>query len=225
MLKRRLSTEELIEILVSQHRPVAPRRKAIEGLLLGVGGAAVAYFILSLGPSRADLPVQEGNPLFLVSVAASALIWIAGVIALILLRGPQRPGRWLLWPIGASLFWLAVEFVGVVADLSSNGSAAFAFASSPECPLVIVGLGVPAFAALLLVARDAVRLWKVPAVGAAAVAAASLPASILNLFHTLDSAAMVLLWHGTTVGALTGAALLAAHRRLQQPSAGSRLPP
>lgn len=223
MLKRRLSTDKFIEILVSQHRPVAPGQKAIEGLLLIVGGAAVAYVVLSLGPVRADLPGQEANPLFLISVAASALVWIAGVVALLLLRAPQRSGRWLLLPIGASVLWLAVELAGVVADLSSDGSAALAFASSPECPLAIVSLGVPAFAALLLVARDAMRLWKVPALGAAAVAAFSLPASLLNVFHTLDTAAMVLLWHGTTIGGLTGATLLAAYRRFQRPSAGSRL--
>lgn len=225
MLTRRLSTDEFIEILVSQHRPVRSRTKTIQGALLGIGGMATAYSLLSLGSLRADLPAHAVDPLFVTSVATSALIWIAGVVSLLLLRAPQRSGRWLLLPIGALILWLAVEFTGVVADLSSHGRAAFAFASSPECPLAIIGLGTTALVALLTVARDAMRLWKIPAVGAAAAAAASLPASLLNLFHPLDTAAMVLLWHGTTVGAMTAAAMLVAHHRFRRQIAGGRVSP
>lgn len=225
MLKRQLSTEELIEILVSQNRAIPSRTMAIQGLLLGLGGMAAVYFILSLGPARTDLRMLTADPPFLIPVATSALIWLTGVAALFFLRAPQRSGRWLLLPIGATVLWLAVEIAGVIADLSSDGSTAFAFASSPECPLAITGLGATALLALLFFVRDAVRLWKVPAIGVAAAAAASLPASLLNLFHSLDTAAMVLLWHGVTVGTMTAAVMLVARRRFRRPIADGRISP
>ncbi len=70
--------------------------------------------------------------------------------------------------------------------------------------------GVPVFFALVGVSRVGLIVWRGPIIAIAALSAFSLPATMLNLFHSLDTGAMVLLWHfgAITVFSITAAFLL-----------------
>ncbi|WP_342236200.1 NrsF family protein [Inquilinus sp. OTU3971] len=203
----------MIEILVADLRPLGVENRARAWRLVIFSVAPVMLLLLLfLSPFRADFASHMADGFFVSSVATSALVFLAGVLTLSVLRVPRRSRLWLLLPVVAFGFWLASEFAGIAAEFYREGMLAFAFASSPECPLVITVVGGALLVAMLGFAREAVLLWRGPAVAIAALSAFSLPAAFLNLFHDLDTAAMVLLWHFGAIAVLSAAAVLVFHR-------------
>lgn len=215
MTRRRLRTEDLIDRLAADIRPrhvesrIRTRRLWVVVIL-----AIVVPALLLARPLRADLPSRLADGMFVTSVATSAMIFVTGVLALLIVRISPLSRSWLLLPLIALGLWLVSEFTSIALDVSREGWRAFAFETSPQCPLVIGIVGIPIFFAMLGLGGIGLILWRGPTITVAALSAFSLPATMLNLFHGLDTGAMVLLWHFGAIAIFSMTAAFLLNRRI-----------
>lgn len=213
MAWQRVRTEELITRLVADLRRQDVERRARARRLWTVAIITIALPLLALArPLRADIASQIADPLFVASVATSALIFVTGLLTVLMVR-PGRSPFWLLAPLVAFGSWLIMEFGNVAFEVFREGSRALTFESSPQCPLIIGTIGVPLFLAILSFSRLGLMIWRGPIVVVAALSSFFLPATILNLFHGLETSA-VLLWHLTAVVVFTSAAAVLFKQRI-----------
>ncbi|MEQ1945312.1 NrsF family protein [Mesorhizobium sp. VNQ89] len=211
MALRRPRTERLIERLVADLRPWQIERRIRSHRLWMADILAIALPPFALAqPFRADLASRLADAMFVASMATSAMIFVTGLLTMFILGTPGRSWLWLLVPLVAFGLWLVSETASIAVDLFREGWRAWAFETSPQCPLIIGAVGVPVFFALVGVSRVGLIVWRGPTIVIAALSAFSLPATMLNLFHSLDTGAMVLLWHlgSITVFSITAAFLL-----------------
>lgn len=214
MVWQRLQTEQLIDKLVADLRPGRVENR-IHALLPWMTILIVLPPLLLVKPLRADLVARWADPIFVTSFATSTMVFATGLLALWIVRVSWRSRLWLHVPLIAFGFWFVFEIASVAVDVFREGWRAFAFESSPQCPLVIGAVGAPVFLVLLALSRVGVVVWRVPTIAVAALTAFSLPATVLNLFHGLDNGAMILLWHLGAVAVFTVAAVsILEHRRL-----------
>lgn len=215
MARQRLRTEQLIERLAADLRPahvesrVRTRRLWAAAIL-----AIVLPTLLFAQPLRVDLASRLSDGMFFASITTSAMIFVAGLLTVIMMRVPGRSGLWLLVPPAAFGLWLASEFASMALDLYREGWRALAFQASPQCPLVIGVVGVPIFLVILGFSRMGLILWRGPIIAVAALSAFSLPATMLNLSHGLDTGAMVLLWHFGAIAVFSSAAAVIFKRHV-----------
>lgn len=214
MAWERLRTERLIEKLVGDLRPQHVENRVRVRRLSAMVVLAILLLLLFLAaPYRVDLAMRLADEMFLASFASSAMVFGAGLSALWLMRAPWRSQHWLLLPLVAFGFWIAWELASIALKASREGWGAFGFESSAQCPVVIGLVGVPVFLALLSLSRVGLILWRGPVIAIAALSAFSFPATMLNLFHSLSSGAMILLWHSLAVTVYSVAASLLLLRR------------
>jgi len=211
----RVRTEELISRLVADLRPRHVERRIRSRRLWTVVIVAIAVPLLAFArPLRVDIASRMADPTFVVSITTSAMIFVTGLVTVLLLRVPGRSWLWLLAPLIAFGFWLVVEFASVALEFLRDGWRALAFESSPQCPLIIGIVGVPIFLAILSLSRFGLVVWREPIVVVAALSAFSVPATTLNLFHGLDTGAMVLLWHLSAIVVFASAAAFLFKQRI-----------
>jgi hypothetical protein len=198
-------TEDLIGQLAEGLRPVPrmapPARQA--ALWLGLAALAIALAVALHGfrhdiLDRLRLPHEVAQ--WLASVAVGGLSALAAAI----LARPDRSPRWALLPLPAAALWLGSLGWGCMADLGRMGPQALALGTSWGCLRFILLLGVPLTAAMLALLRHAGPVRPVPVLLLGSLAAAALCSAGLSLFHHLDAALMVLVWHGGTALLLLG---------------------
>ena len=215
MTRRRLRTEDLIDRLAADIRPRHVENRIRTRRLWAVAILAIVVpALLFARPLRADLASRLADDMFVTSVATSAMIFVTGVLALLIVRISPLSRSWLLLPLIALGLWLVSEFTSIALDVSREGWRAFAFETSPQCPLVIGIVGIPIFFAMLGLGRIGLILWRGPTIAVAALSAFSLPATMLNLFHGLDTGAMVLLWHFGAIAIFSMTAAFLLNRRI-----------
>jgi hypothetical protein len=193
-------TEDVLAGLVADLRPVrrlpAPAWRAAGWLAAAAAaiGLAVAWTGLrhDIG-ARLALRYEVGQWL------ASVITGVLAAVAAFLVALPDRSPRWALLPLPALAVWLATLGLGCVADLVRMGPQTLALDTSWSCLRFIAGMGLPLLGFMLWVLRHAAPIRPVPVALLGGLAAASLCSAGLSLFHHLDAALMVLLWHGGAV--------------------------
>jgi hypothetical protein len=198
-------TEEVLADLVADLRPVqrlaAPGWRAAGWLTTAAAivGAVVAWHGLrpDIG-ARLALPYEVGQ--WLASVATGVLAAVAAFLVAL----PDRSPRWALLPLPALAVWLASLGWGCFADLARMGPQALALGTSWSCLRFIIGVGLPLLGSMLWVLRHAASIRPVPVALLGGLAAAPLCSAGLSLFHHLDAALMILLWHGGAIALVTG---------------------
>jgi hypothetical protein len=197
-----VQTEELIGRLAAELRPVRrlgpPVRQAALWLTLAAGAIALAVAHYGF---RHDIAARMHLPYEVAQWCASVAAGVLAALAAAMLARPDRSWRWALLPVPALAAWVASLGLGCFADLARMGPAALVMGTSWPCLRFIIMLGLPLTAALLVLLRHAGPVRPVPVLLLGSVASAALCSAGLSLFHHLDAALMVLLWHG-------GAALL-----------------
>jgi hypothetical protein len=200
------TTPQLIDRLVAQSGPVIPLGPPLKRALawMALATAIVAGVVLLHG-LRPDLAAQLSRPTVAAEWAASLLTGILAAIATFQISLPDRSPRWLLLPLPALAFWLATLGLGCLADWFRLGPSALALATSWSCVQAILTTSLPLGLTLLVMVRHAglVRPGATAFVGGLGVAAFS--AAGLSLFHHLDTALMVLVWHIGAVALVAGA--------------------
>jgi hypothetical protein len=193
-------TERLIEGLVETAQPVRrlspPLRRAATWLaaaFLIVAGVVIGHGV------RPDLAEQFARPTLLAEWAGAFFTGVLASIATFQLSLPDRSIRWLLLPVPAMLLWLVALGLGCVLDWYRMGPSAFEMTVSWSCVMAIVTTSVPLGLVLLVMVRHAGYVRPGPTALAGGLAVAALSAAGLSLFHHLDTALMILIWHIGTV--------------------------
>jgi hypothetical protein len=209
-------SEELIGELAAGLRPVrrmpSPGRQA--ALWLGLAAGAVGLAVLANG-LRHDLPQRMAMPQEVGQWVASVLAGVLAAVAAAMLARPDRSPRWALLPVPALLAWFASLGWGCMADLVRLGPMAGQMGTSWGCVRFILAMGGALAGAQFWLLRHAGAVRPGPVLLLGGLASAALCSAGLSLFHHLDAAVMVLLWHGGAMlvlvlaGALLGRPLLA----------------
>lgn len=198
-----MRTEELIAQLGTELTPVRPLpppgRRALVWLALAsllLGGIVLAHGL------RSDLLEQISRTSVLLEWVGSVLTGALAAVAAFHLALPDRSSRWALLPLPAAVLWLSGLGIGCVGEVLREGASGAQLGTSFSCLGFIIGTSVPLGVLMLLMLRHAGPIRPRPVALLAALASAALCSAALSLFHGLDSALMVLIWHGGAVALL-----------------------
>lgn len=210
-----MRSEELISELTAGLRPVrrmaSPAQQA--GLWLGLAAVAVGLAVLAHG-LRHDLQERMLMPQEVGQWLASVFAGVLAAVAAAMLARPDRSWRWVLLPVPALIGWFGSLGWGCLADLARLGPMAGQIGTSWGCLRFILAMGVPLAAVQFWLLRHAGPVRPMPVLLLGGLASAALCSAGLSLFHHLDAAVMVLLWHGGAMlllvlaGALLGRPLV-----------------
>jgi hypothetical protein len=222
-VEAQLRSEALIGELAGRLRPV--RRMAPPawqaGLWLALAVAAIGLAVLAFG-LRHDLQARLLLPQEVGQWVASVATGICAALAAAMLARADRSDAWGLLPLPPLALWLASLGWGCLADVARLGPIEGQLGTSWGCLRFILLLGAPLSAALLLLLRHAGPVRPRPVLLLGALASAALCSAGLSLFHHLDAAVMVLLWHGGAALLLLGLMSGLGGRLLLRPPSGRR---
>jgi hypothetical protein len=191
-----MRTEDLIDRLAQHAEPVrplaSPMRRASIWLSIAVG-VVVAIFAIE-GP-RPDLALKMSETPYLLEWLGSLATGWAAAVAAFHLSLPDRSRRWLLLPLAPAALWLSGIGYGCLTDWIRLGPDGFAVGTSWGCFRTILLVSLPLTALQLVMLRHAARLRPIETLATGSLAAAAFSAAGLSLFHHLDTALMVLIWH------------------------------
>jgi hypothetical protein len=208
-----MRTEELIDNLALHASPVrplaSPMRRASIWLSVAVG-LVVALLVLE-GP-RPDLALKMSETPYMLEWLASLATGWAAAVAAFHLSLPDRSRRWLLLPLLPAAVWISSIGYGCLTDWIRLGPDGFALGASWGCFRTILFVSLPLTALLLVMLRHAARLRPVETLATGSLAAAAFSAAGLSLFHHLDTAVMVLIWHLGSISVVVLAWSLGARR-------------
>jgi hypothetical protein len=206
-------SEELIGSLSTGLKPVrrmvSPQMQALLwlGLATLVVGAAVA-----INGMRHDMMGRLEIMHEVGQLAASLATGISAAMAAAMLARPDRSSAWALLPLPAVAAWFATLGYGCMADMDRMGPAAMTLSTSWGCTRFIIGIGLPLAAVMFWLLRHAGPVRPRPVLLMGGLASAAICSFGLSLFHHLDAALMVLVWHGSAALVLLLLGLLAGPR-------------
>jgi hypothetical protein len=206
-------TDDLIGQLTTELRPVRRLPSPLFRAALWIGFAVliVAAFVVVLGP-RHDLAERMHRPHEVAQFALAVLTGVLAAIAAFELSMPDRSGMWAALPLPAALAWGGTLGMGCMADMERMGPEALEVGTSWGCFRFIVLMGVPLALSMLWMLRYAGPIRPVPVAVLGGLAGAALSAAGLSLFHHLDAALMVLIWHGGSTVLVVLVFMLAGRR-------------
>nr|WP_256476329.1 NrsF family protein [Siccirubricoccus soli] len=184
-------------------------------LWLALAAAAIGLCVLAIG-LRHDLQARMALPFELGQWLASVATGICAALAAAMLARADRSAAWGLLPLPPLVLWLASLGWGCLADIVRLGPIEGQLETSWGCLRFTLLLGAPLTAALLLLLRHAGPVRPRPVLLLGALASAALCSAGLTLFHHLDAAVMVLLWHSGAALVLLGLVSLFGDRLLMR---------
>jgi hypothetical protein len=183
--------------------------------LIWLGFVAMCGLFLSL---IADLPAFAhrfmGSPDMWLSMTSSALTAVLAAIAAFKLSMPDSARAWAWLPVPTTVLWVIASGLGCLWNYLSPGTTiAPSHGTTMDCLVIIVALSVPFSLLMFAMLREAFSLLPALTATVAGLAVAAASATLLNLFHPYDAAAVDLLVHAFAV-ALVVVAIRAVGRRL-----------
>jgi hypothetical protein len=199
------SHETLIRSLAADLRAVRPLPPAGRRALIWLGFVIAAGFFLSL---IADLPAvaerfRASSDLCL-AFLGSALTAVLAAVAAFRLSLPDAARGWAWLPLPAAVLWVAASGLGCLRQTVVPGTHVPDFAETLECLAIIVALSLPFSLLMFAMLREAFSLLPGLTAAIAGLAVAAASATLLNLFHPFDAAAVDLLVHAAAVVLVIG---------------------
>jgi hypothetical protein len=195
-----VSHQELIGALVGDLQPVRrlphPLARAFAWLLL-VAAAAIVLALFSNLPAVGHR--LTAAPDMWLAATGSMLTAVLAACAAFELSVPDRSPAWALLPVPAALLWIGASGLGCLRSAPVPGTHVAPLAEAKDCLIFIVGLSVPLSGLLLIMLRRAFALRPDLTAMLAGLAVAAAAASLLNLFHPFDAAAVDLIVHAVAV--------------------------
>jgi hypothetical protein len=206
-------TDALIARLAEGAGPVVPLRPPLlRAALFLAAGTVFAGLIVAVHGIRPDLAQVMALPWRRAEFVASILTALTAAVAAFHLAVPGRSAAWALLPVPAAIFWLATLGAGCWNDFVRLGPDGLAWGTSWSCLRSIVLTSIPLAALLFWMLRfgDAARPLPTAAFGVLGVAA--MGAAALSLYHHLEAAILVLIWHVGTVALVVATAAMGNRR-------------
>ena len=133
------------------------------------------------------------------AMLGSSLTAVLAAIAAFKLSMPDSPRAWAWLPLPAALLWIAASGLGCLRDVVLPGTRMAPMEETMECLAIIVALSVPFALLMFAMLREAFSLLPGLTATIAGLAVAAASATLLNLFHPFDAAAVDLLVHAIAV--------------------------
>jgi hypothetical protein len=207
------SHDRLIQGLASDLRPVQPLPPATKRAMIWLGFVVVAGLLLSL---IADLPAFMHRLMVTqdmwMAMTGSALTAVLAAIAAFKLSMPDSPKAWAWLPLPAVLLWVFASGLGCLRDYVLPGTHVAPMSETMECLVIIVALSVPFSLLMFAMLREAFSLLPALTASIAGLAAAAASATLLNLFHPFDAAAVDLLVHAFAVALVIAVSRIVGRR-------------
>ena len=205
------STEQLIERLAGDARPVRPLapplRRALATLAaLALAGAAA---VVVAGDVAGLLTRYSGREaLMWLEMAAMLATALLGVIGAFALSVPGASRRWLLAPLPAFLLWLSLSGLGCYQDLVRLGTEGWGWGHGRDCLVFILAGSGLIGAPLLWRLSRAHPIDPLPVALLGGLGAAALSAFLLQFFHPAVLTVLDLAVHFGSAAAVVGIAAL-----------------
>ena len=210
-----MSTNDLIELLVADARPVRrlwpPAVRALCWLLFAV---LVLALVGIANGTRPDLMLHLRQPVFAISLAGMLLTAILAAVASFVASVPGRSPRWLLLPVPPLVVWVSTIGYGCLTNWVSVGPGGVALGETARCFATLVLVGGPLSFAMLVMLRHTTRLRPASVTLVATLAVAGMTSAGLALFHPLDATVMILIWNVGIAGLLVAFGGLYGRRAL-----------
>lgn len=192
-----MSTEDLIGRL---SQDLAPVRRTLSPGWLATAWLALAAVVLggavTLLGARPDLMARLRVAYEVGQFGLSVVTGVLAAVAAAQLAQPDRSWRWALLPMPTLAAWLLILGFGCLQEYWRIGPAAMHVHESWICVRFILEVGAPLAAAQYWLLRHAGPVRPLPVQLLGAVGSASLVSAALSLLHPLDTAVLILLWHG-----------------------------
>jgi hypothetical protein len=200
-------TDDLIESLAADLRPVQPLRAPLMRALTWVVIVSAAALLLVLRFANLSVFMSRMElPHIALEALGSLLTAITAIFVAFELSVPGRSARWVWLPLPPLLLWLGASGMGCLANgLGFHPEQR----ESAHCFIFIAGMSIPLSIGLFWMLRRARPIAPLPVAifGTLGVAAAS--ATLLQFFHPFDITVLDLGFHVAAVGFVVflGAAL------------------
>jgi len=192
--------DNLIQNLASDLKPVRPLPPASKRALVWIGFVVAAGLVLSLIADRAAFMHRLMiSPDMWMAMLGSTLTAILAAIAAFKLSMPDGPKAWALLPLPAVILWIAASGLGCLRNYVLPGTHVAPMDETMECLVIIVALPVPLSLLMFAMLREAFSLLPGLTATIAGLAIAAASATLLNLFHPFDAAAVDLLVHAVAI--------------------------
>jgi hypothetical protein len=190
-------TDQIIEQLVQRAGPVrrlaTPLRRTTTWALLA---AVLIAMITTAYGLRPGLLAELSSPPAAMEWIASVLTGLLAAYAVFQISIPGRPLTWMWLPVPTLLLWLAGLGLGCMDDYARMGPEALLFEmTSSDCAVAITATSIPLGLVMLVMVRHAGVTRPAPAAMLAGLSSAALSAAGVTLYHSGESALMVLVWH------------------------------
>ena len=201
-----MRTDQLVDRLAGDLKPVRRRSAGGDAAILGLAGAVELALVLGLGLMRPDMPTAMQQPSFWWKLGSLGVIaGVSGVVAVLSfdpVRSPRRGLRWLLALVAVCLA------VGWFIDASGAGLPALAarlrWRDGLGCVAKMVVLSVPAVIGLGLLMRRGAATDAGGTALASGVAAAAWGAFVFVFACPVDDPLYIAAWYAVGCGLVTG---------------------
>ncbi len=210
-------TDELIEALAAEARPVRPLAAPMKRALATLAAAAVAggLAILVLGDAGQLLTRYAGREaLMALEMAAMLTTGLLAVVGAFFVSVPGGSKRWLLAPLPPFLAWVLLSGLGCYSELVRSGSSGWEIGHSVDCLLFIIANSLLLGAPLIWRLSRARPIEPLPVALLGGLGTAALAAFLLQFFHPFAVTFIDLAVHLAAILLVVSAAALTNRRAL-----------
>jgi hypothetical protein len=189
-----INTSELIEVLVSDARPVRRLLPPLLRAALWLMAPVSVFALLALGQGvRADLAQQLREPAFMLGTGASLATGMLAAVASFMLNLPDRSRHWGWLPVPTLVLWVAAVGQGCLTHWVDIGPEGMQLGESARCLTTVLVTGLPLSLTLFAMLRHGSLLRVNSVTLAASLAVAAMSATAISFFHSIDASVMILI--------------------------------
>lgn len=206
-----IRTPDLVELLVSELKPVRRLRSPVFRAISWVLVAGAVVILLGIGQGvRGDLSARLGETAFAVGIAATVATAVCAAVAAFALAVPGRSRLWALLPLPPLLTWISAVGHQCLTHWIRYDAGGMAMGETARCFATLALTSLPLWLLMLLMLRRARPVREVPPMLAGSLAVAAMAATAMGLLHQLDASVMILLWNFGTGAAIVIASALSS---------------
>ena len=201
-----MRTEQLVDRLAGDLKPVRRRSARGDAAILGLAGAVELALVLGLGLMRPDMPAAMQQRSFWWKLGSLGVIaGVSGVVAVLSfdpVRSPRRGLRWLVALVAVCLAagWFIDASGAVLPDLAAR----LRWRDGLGCVAKMAVLSVPAMIGLGVLMRRGAATDAGGTALASGVAAAAWGAFVFVFACPFDDPLYIAVWYGVGCGLVTG---------------------
>lgn len=206
-----IRTPDLVELLVSELKPVRRLRSPVFRAISWVLVAGAVVILLGIGQGvRGDLSARLGETAFAVGIAATVATAVCAAVAAFALAVPGRSRLWALLPLPPLLTWISAVGHQCLTHWIRYDAGGMAMGETARCFATLALTSLPLWLLMLLMLRRSRPVREAPPMLAGSLAVAAMAATAMGLLHQLDASVMILLWNFGTGAAIVIASALSS---------------